>query len=104
MHKQNLRVYRLVIRIRCDAVAAKCPLGIKFGCDPVTEAPRLLKLAAVLGLDVSTTHLCILPPRRTRQQPVVLVMDFVFGLKLYALKSVETFSFTVLLSSYYKLR
>lgn len=43
---------QLVIRIRCDAAAAQCPLGIKFGCDAETEAPRLLKLAAVLGLDV----------------------------------------------------
>ncbi|KAG6449354.1 hypothetical protein O3G_MSEX005992 [Manduca sexta] len=43
---------RLVIRIRCDAADAQCPLGIKFGCDAVSEGPRLLKLAAVLGLDV----------------------------------------------------
>ncbi|XP_026497701.2 ornithine decarboxylase 1-like [Vanessa tameamea] len=43
---------QLIIRIRCDASSAQCPLGIKFGCDPVTEAPRLLKLAAVLGLSV----------------------------------------------------
>ncbi|XP_072948279.1 ornithine decarboxylase 1-like [Epargyreus clarus] len=42
----------LVIRIRCDAESAQCPLGMKFGCDPVTEAPRLIKLAAVLGLQV----------------------------------------------------
>ncbi|XP_047035562.1 ornithine decarboxylase 1-like [Helicoverpa zea] len=50
--KQFMPHAQLVIRIRCDAAAAQCPLGIKFGCDPVTEAPRLLKLAAVLGLDV----------------------------------------------------
>ncbi|CAH0717736.1 unnamed protein product, partial [Brenthis ino] len=43
---------QLVIRIRCDASSAQCPLGIKFGCEPVVEAPRLLKLAAVLGLSV----------------------------------------------------
>lgn len=42
----------LVIRIRCDAKVAQCPLGFKFGCDPVTEAPRLLKQARLLGLDV----------------------------------------------------
>lgn len=46
---------RLVIRIRCDAENAQCPLGIKFGCDAITEAPRLLKLAAVLGLEVNIT-------------------------------------------------
>ncbi|PZC76520.1 hypothetical protein B5X24_HaOG204485 [Helicoverpa armigera] len=50
--KQFMPHAQLVIRIRCDAAAAQCPLGIKFGCDPLTEAPRLLKLAAVLGLDV----------------------------------------------------
>ncbi|XP_022125488.2 ornithine decarboxylase 1 [Pieris rapae] len=44
---------RLVIRIRCDAAAAQCPLGVKFGCEPLTEAPRLLKLAAVLKLNVA---------------------------------------------------
>ncbi|KAI5639205.1 pyridoxal-dependent decarboxylase, pyridoxal binding domain-containing protein [Phthorimaea operculella] len=50
--KQHMPQAQLVIRIRCDAAGAQCPLGIKFGCDPVLEAPRLLKLAAVLGLDV----------------------------------------------------
>ncbi|XP_041975681.1 ornithine decarboxylase 1-like [Aricia agestis] len=51
--KQYMPEARLVLRIRCDAAAAQCPLGIKFGCDPVEEAPRLLKLAAVLDLDVA---------------------------------------------------
>ncbi|XP_075985789.1 ornithine decarboxylase 1-like [Anticarsia gemmatalis] len=50
--KQYMPHAQLVIRIRCDAESAQCPLGIKFGCDAVTEAPRLLKLAAVLGLEV----------------------------------------------------
>ncbi|XP_073962708.1 ornithine decarboxylase 1-like [Choristoneura fumiferana] len=50
--KQHMPHAQLVLRIRCDAASAQCPLGIKFGCDPVAEAPRLLKLAAVLGLDV----------------------------------------------------
>ncbi|CAB3229560.1 unnamed protein product [Arctia plantaginis] len=50
--KQYMPHAQLVIRIRCDAENAQCPLGIKFGCDAVTEAPRLLKLAAVLGLEV----------------------------------------------------
>lgn len=43
---------KLVVRIRCDATDAQCPLGIKFGCDPLNEAPRLLKLANVLQLEV----------------------------------------------------
>jgi hypothetical protein len=30
---------------------ARCPLGLKYGCDPA-EAPRLLKSAAELGLAV----------------------------------------------------
>lgn len=50
--KQHMPHAQLVIRIRCDAAVAQCPLGIKFGCDPISEAPRLLKLAAVLGLEV----------------------------------------------------
>ncbi|OWR48871.1 ornithine decarboxylase, partial [Danaus plexippus plexippus] len=50
--KQHMPDAELVVRIRCDAASAQCPLGIKFGCDPLLEAPRLLKLAAVLGLNV----------------------------------------------------
>lgn len=45
-------IHRLVIRIRCDATKAQCQLGMKFGCDAVTEAPHLLKVAQSLGLDV----------------------------------------------------
>jgi len=44
--------FRLVIRIRCDATEAQCPLGIKYGCDPLTEAPSLMALARDLGLSV----------------------------------------------------
>lgn len=40
------------MRIRCDAEVAQCPLGMKFGCDPINEAPNLLRLARVLGLNV----------------------------------------------------
>lgn len=40
------------MRIRCDAEVAQCPLGMKFGCDPVHEAPKLLRLAYNLGLNV----------------------------------------------------
>lgn len=50
--KQHMPHAQLVVRIRCDAESAQCPLGIKFGCDPATDAPRLLKLAAVLGMEV----------------------------------------------------
>lgn len=42
----------MVLRIRCEAEHAQCPLGKKFGCDPITEAPRLLKIAAGMGLDI----------------------------------------------------
>uniref|UniRef100_T1E2N1 Putative ornithine decarboxylase n=1 Tax=Psorophora albipes TaxID=869069 RepID=T1E2N1_9DIPT len=43
---------KLVLRIRCDDEKAQCPLGKKFGCDPVEEAPRLIKIARSLNLDV----------------------------------------------------
>lgn len=45
-------LFSLVIRIRCDAIETQCPLGIKYGCDPQTEAPGLLSLARDLGLSV----------------------------------------------------
>lgn len=41
-----------MLRIRCEAEVAQCPLGKKFGCDPVTEAPKLLKIARSLNLNV----------------------------------------------------
>lgn len=43
---------KMVIRIRCDAEVAQCQLGMKFGCNPKTEAPELLRLAYSLGVDV----------------------------------------------------
>lgn len=43
---------KLVLRIRCEAEKAQCPLGKKFGCDPVEEAPQLIKAARSLNLDV----------------------------------------------------
>ncbi|KAG5873671.1 hypothetical protein JTB14_013337 [Gonioctena quinquepunctata] len=43
---------RMVIRIRCDAEEAQCQLGNKFGCDPATEAPELLRLARSLDINV----------------------------------------------------
>lgn len=42
----------LVLRIVCEAEIAQCALGKKFGCDPLTEAPKLLKAAKQLGLNV----------------------------------------------------
>lgn len=48
----------LVVRIRCDAKIAQCPLGFKFGCDPISEAPRLLKQARMLGLNVRSKLFC----------------------------------------------
>lgn len=44
-------IFRLVLRIRCEAEVAQCPLGKKFGCD-MSEGRRLLKIAKSLGLDV----------------------------------------------------
>lgn len=43
---------KLVLRIRCEAEKATCPLGKKFGCDPVEEAPSLIKTARSMNLDV----------------------------------------------------
>lgn len=42
----------MVIRIRCDATEVQCQLGNKFGCDPITEAPELLRIAKSLDIDV----------------------------------------------------
>lgn len=40
-----------MIRIRCDAEKAQCPLGMKFGVS-VREATELLDVAKDLGMDV----------------------------------------------------
>ncbi|KAI8432637.1 hypothetical protein MSG28_013616 [Choristoneura fumiferana] len=50
--KQNMPNAQVVLRIRCDATVAQLYFGKRFGCDPTTEAPALLKLAVALGLDV----------------------------------------------------
>lgn len=42
----------MVIRIRCDATDTQCELGNKFGCDPITEAPELLRIARLLDINV----------------------------------------------------
>ncbi|KAF2896621.1 hypothetical protein ILUMI_09564 [Ignelater luminosus] len=43
---------RTVIRIKYDAKDADCILGLKFGCEPHTEAPHLLHIARSLGINV----------------------------------------------------
>jgi len=43
---------RMVLRIFAMDPTALCPLSLKFGADPVKEAPGLLKLAAELGIQV----------------------------------------------------
>ncbi|EZA54029.1 Ornithine decarboxylase [Ooceraea biroi] len=50
--KKLFPMAKIVLRIRCDAEVALCPLGMKFGCDPIHEAPGLLRLAHTLGLNV----------------------------------------------------
>jgi ornithine decarboxylase len=49
--KEHHPTAKMVLRIRCDAKKAQCPLGIKFGAFP-KDAPRLLALARQLGVDV----------------------------------------------------
>lgn len=41
-----------MIRIRCDDPQAQCQLGMKFGCDYIREAPKLLNKACELNLNV----------------------------------------------------
>lgn len=43
---------KLVLRIRCDAEQSQCPLGKKFGCDPFTEAPQIIKAARRLNITI----------------------------------------------------
>ncbi|XP_073962288.1 ornithine decarboxylase 2-like [Choristoneura fumiferana] len=50
--KENMPHAQLVLRIRCDSTHAQLSFGPRFGCDPETDAPALLKLAAALDLDV----------------------------------------------------
>lgn len=42
-----------MIRIRCDAKDAQCPLGDKFGCDSHQEAKALMLLAKSLQMNVN---------------------------------------------------
>jgi len=50
--KQLFPEARMVLRIFAMDPTALCPLSLKFGADPVTEAPGLLKLAAEMGIEV----------------------------------------------------
>ncbi|XP_011202150.2 ornithine decarboxylase 1 [Bactrocera dorsalis] len=45
----------LVIRFRCEAKVAQCPLGDKFGCNAEEDAAALMLLAKSLGLSVIGT-------------------------------------------------
>lgn len=51
-HWTAVSFLRLVLRIRCDAKVAQCPLGEKFGCDPFVDAPALIQLAKSMNLNV----------------------------------------------------
>lgn len=42
----------MILRIAVSDPTATCPLNLKFGCDPVLEAPKLLKKAQELGVNV----------------------------------------------------
>uniref|UniRef100_A0A383V9D0 Orn/DAP/Arg decarboxylase 2 N-terminal domain-containing protein n=1 Tax=Tetradesmus obliquus TaxID=3088 RepID=A0A383V9D0_TETOB len=44
--------FKCVLRIRCDDLTSKCPLGAKHGAD-MPEVPGLLQLAQELGLQVT---------------------------------------------------
>lgn len=52
LHFFFVLISSLVLRIRCEAEDAQCPLGKKFGCDPMTEAPKLLKIARNMNMNV----------------------------------------------------
>ncbi|XP_050067280.1 ornithine decarboxylase 1-like [Anopheles maculipalpis] len=43
---------RLVLRMRHDSLHVRYSLGKKFGCDPISEAPELLRYAATLRMNV----------------------------------------------------
>ncbi|XP_055377903.1 ornithine decarboxylase 1-like [Condylostylus longicornis] len=50
--KENYPDAELVLRICCEAKLALSPLGGKFGCEPITVAPKLLELAKKLNLNI----------------------------------------------------
>lgn len=45
-------IFRMILRIAVSDPTATCPLNLKFGCDPVTAAPQLLKKAHEEGINV----------------------------------------------------
>lgn len=42
----------MILRIAVSDPTAQCPLGVKFGCDPVTVAPKLLEKAIEMNIKV----------------------------------------------------
>lgn len=42
----------IIVRFRCDAAVVEIELGSKSGCDSVRDAPKLIRLAKDLGLNV----------------------------------------------------
>ncbi|XP_046466222.1 ornithine decarboxylase 2-like isoform X1 [Neodiprion pinetum] len=42
----------IIIRFRCDAAVSQIELGSKSGCDPIIEAPQLVKKTRELGLNL----------------------------------------------------
>ncbi|KAH8396558.1 hypothetical protein KR215_000492 [Drosophila sulfurigaster] len=54
LHKHNPNS-NLIVRFKCEAKAAQCPLGDKFGCDADIDASALMLLAKALDLSVTGT-------------------------------------------------
>ena len=49
----KLLLFRPLLRIFCEDSSAKYPLGDKLGCDAENVAPKLLKYAVEIGVDVA---------------------------------------------------
>ncbi|KAF7632651.1 hypothetical protein Mgra_00007955 [Meloidogyne graminicola] len=50
--KENHSSPQLVLRISVSDPTAQCPLATKFGCDPLTEGPILIKQAKQINLQI----------------------------------------------------
>lgn len=50
--KQHHPKAKVVLRIRFDASSSIINLGLKFGCNPVTEAPNLIRLCKEMNMDL----------------------------------------------------
>ena len=44
--------FRMILRIAVSDQTAQCPLNVKFGSEPVNDAPRLLVKAKNVGIKV----------------------------------------------------